>query len=59
MTALEEMAVKEGRHKAEIIRNALEVYFETRGIKIHGKDRHAALLSKKRLQYRKGRGKKK
>ncbi len=58
MTALEELAEREGRHKAEVVRNALEVYFETKGIKIHGKDRHAALLNVKRLKYRKDRKRK-
>ena len=48
MTALEDMAEKEGKHKSEIVRNALEAYFEMRGLKIHGKSARVALLNKKR-----------
>lgn len=52
MTALEELAAKEGKHKAELLRAALDVYFEVKGVKVGGRDRHAALLSKKRQGYR-------
>lgn len=52
MTALDELAAKEGRHKAELMRTALDVFFEMKGIKVGGRDRHAAMLSKKRQGYR-------
>ena len=55
MSALEALAVKEGRHKAEIMRSALDVYFETRGIEIYGKSRHDALVRNKRLKLKRTR----
>lgn len=52
MSALEGLAEKEGRHKSEIVRNALEAYFEMKGVKIHGKSSRVALLTKKRRERR-------
>ena len=52
MTALEALAEKEGKHKAELMRTALDVFFEVKGVKVGGKERHAALLTKKRRGYK-------
>lgn len=52
MTALEKLADTEGKHMAELLRAALDVYFETKGIRVGGRDRHTAMLSKRRQGYK-------